>query len=310
MKKIIYFLLASVSIVSFCSLSAQTTSASFNLDYTVDTAYEYPIVPGTPEWNELNSLDEKIAACHVDDNLLASMTTPALLETVLNYPLLINMYAYSYPEMGINSVAQYFNGLNLLFARNDAYDYMIALSQTTTYSEEDPETIVKNNCLISLIHYIENNNISPLVVTPGGSNVESYYNLTWEDWDRLDPDHKWTKESAQANHDLLVKAFPRATVVSGINPAYNCHSYAWYSTSPNNKYWIDDPNVYMSDGSYTRKSSASVGNKACWAGAEHSAIVYSVSGNSTTFISKWGFNGVFIHSANDCPYTGSISYWG
>lgn len=154
MKRLFCLLLTLISIVSLCSLSVQTTDASLSSAYTVDTAYEYPIVPGTPEWNELDSLDEKIAACHVDENLLASMTTPALLETVLNYPLLINMYAYSYPKMGIDSISQYFNGLDLLFERDDAYDCMVVLSQTTTYSEDDTEAIVKNNCLTSLIQYI------------------------------------------------------------------------------------------------------------------------------------------------------------
>lgn len=137
-----------------------------------------------------------------------------------------------------------------------------------------------------------------------------YYDLTWDDWSRIDPQNAWTEEKAQADHDALSKSYPKATVVSGINPAYNCHSYAWYSTSPSNKYWIDDPNIYMFDGSYSRQSSASVGNKACWSDAKHSAIVHSISGKSVTYISKWGFNGVFIHSAKDCPYTGSISYWG
>ena len=157
MKKIFCLLLTLVSIVSVSlgSFSARAINASLNSDYTVDTAYEYPIVPGTPEWNELDSLDEKIAVCHVDDRLLASMTTPALLETVLNYPLLINMYAYSYPEMGIDAISQYFNGLNLLFEREDAYDCMVALSQTTTYSEDNTEAIVKNNYLTSLTHYCQ-----------------------------------------------------------------------------------------------------------------------------------------------------------
>lgn len=122
-----------------------------------------------------------------------------------------------------------------------------------------------------------------------------------------------TRAEAQKNHNALAARYPKAAVVSGINPAYNCHSYAWYSTSTSNKYWINDPNAYMYDGSYTKQSSASAGNKACWSGSPypvHSAIVRSVSGNTVTYISKWGFNGVFIHSANDCPYSGAIAYWG
>ena len=109
--------------------------------------------------------------------------------------------------------------------------------------------------------------------------------------------------------------YPNATVVSSINPKYNCHSYAWYSTSTSNSWWIEDPTPYLTDGSYNKKSGAAVGYKAAWPGVSpfpsipsHSAIVYTM-GGSIKYISKWGFNGVFIHSASDCPYSGTITYW-
>lgn len=67
----------------------------------------------------MSTLDEKIAACHVDDNLMKDMTTPALLETVLNYPLLVNIYAFDTIEMGIESVSGYFRGIEILKQRED-----------------------------------------------------------------------------------------------------------------------------------------------------------------------------------------------
>lgn len=86
----------------------------------IDTPYVYPIQPGTEEWAKLDSLDAKIAACKVDPELMNSMTTEALLETVLDYPLLPNIYAFSSAEIGIGSVSGYFEGLQMLHDREDA----------------------------------------------------------------------------------------------------------------------------------------------------------------------------------------------
>lgn len=99
--------------------------------------YEYPVVPGMEAWTELNGLDEMIAACAVDENRLEAMTTPALLETVLHYPLLVNIYAYSSVEQGVDSVSSYFAGLPMLLARPDALTCMQAYAQTEVKAVEE-----------------------------------------------------------------------------------------------------------------------------------------------------------------------------
>lgn len=88
----------------------------------VDTPYRYPVLPGTEEWAAMSSLQEKIDACAVEETLLESMTTPALLETVLDYPLLVNMMAFSTVEQGIASVSSYFDGIRVLEGREDALE--------------------------------------------------------------------------------------------------------------------------------------------------------------------------------------------
>ena len=101
----------------------------------IDTPYVYPIQPGTEEWAKLDSLDAKIAACKVDPELMNSMTTEALLETVLDYPLLPNMYAFSSAEIGIGSVSGYFEGLQMLHDREDAAECIQKAIDTGT---DDP----------------------------------------------------------------------------------------------------------------------------------------------------------------------------
>lgn len=113
--------------------------------YTVDEPYEYPILPGTEEWNSLGSFQEMVAACHVDEGLLASMTTPALLETVLHYPLLGSGLLYDTQEQWIESVSSYFKGLGLLLAREDAGECLLKFveAQAATRAEL-PMTIEVN----------------------------------------------------------------------------------------------------------------------------------------------------------------------
>lgn len=309
MKKMFSLILAGMMIFSMFTTAFAAEATYDSTIYTVETSYNFPTVPGSDEWAELSSLEEKIAACAVDESLLEAMTTEALLETVINYPLLINIYAFDTIDEGFASVAEYFPGIEILLSREDAATCIQAVLEKETYSVDTEEELVREGFLEALTSYMDAIQNAPRISTPGGSTLEVYYNLTWAS-------HGTTQAKAQANHNRLAAAYPNAVVVSGINPAYNCHSYAWYSTSTSNNCWIDNPTPYMTDGSYTRKTSAAVGYKVGWPGTSenpsvpaHSAIVYSVSGGTVKYISKWGYNGVFIHSLSDCPYSGSVSYW-
>lgn len=109
------------------------------------------------------------------------------------------------------------------------------------------------------------------------------------------------------------------------NKYYNCHSYAWYSTSSTNKVWIPDPEIYMTDGSYTKKNSAAAKYKVFVKNdgtetseidgtilGDHSGIVNSVSGSTVVVTSKWGALGLYKHNVYNSPYSGDhtmYSYW-
>lgn len=118
--------------IAFCSAMSFATETE---DYTISEAYTYPILPRTEEWNRMSTLDEKIAACYVDEDLMKAMTTPALLETVLNYPLLVNIYAFDTIEMGIESVSGYFRGIEILKQREDIEVCLQEYRQARTRSE-------------------------------------------------------------------------------------------------------------------------------------------------------------------------------
>lgn len=113
MKKIPAVLLTFMMLAVLCAGCASGKTKQ------VDTPYVYPIQPGTEEWAKLDSFDAKIAACKVDPELMNSMTTEALLETVLDYPPLINLYAYTDMQQAIGVVSKNFDGLQILRDRED-----------------------------------------------------------------------------------------------------------------------------------------------------------------------------------------------
>lgn len=319
-------LLVLAACVGLCAALVSVSAADPSPEpvYTIDEPYEYPVLPGTDEWKELTSFQEMIAACHVDEELLASMTTPALLETVLNYPLLVNVYCFNSLEQGMDSVSQYFKGIELLAAREDAADCLQEYRQSQARSQERNPAAIEIY-LDMLTGYLnpeeasvpedsdaeQSKAVEPrsTVVTPAGNALPNEYvesDRTWEYYNL-------TEENALVLQNQLFSDYPQLTVVSNPKPAYNCHSYAWHSTDINNRYWIyrGGAKKYMSDGSYSKKTSAMVGYKVFWESDDHSAIVVTMAGgpSNPTVRSKWGMLGVYTHAQNYCPYSGYVSYW-
>lgn len=85
----------------------------------ITEAHIYPILPGSEEWETMTP-HQRLAASSVSRQEVERMTTDALVETVLNYPYLVDMYAYNTIELGIEQVSRYFPGLSELFSRPDA----------------------------------------------------------------------------------------------------------------------------------------------------------------------------------------------
>lgn len=145
---------------------------------------------------------------------------------------------------------------------------------------------------------------SATIKTPNGSSV-AVVKRTYS-----------ASESASA-YNYTVTNYPNATVVSGATTNYNCHSYAWYSQSTSNVYWMNDPGKYMSDGSYTQvgTSPTATSQKVCYTQYPlvnpyiHSGIVYSISGSTVKLTSKWGAGPLVRHNVSYSPYGGTPIYF-
>lgn len=145
-----------VIVMALCSvlLLACANSADQNSSYTVTVPYDYPVLPGTEQWDSL-SMDEKISLTRVDEEIVKRMTTEAVFITTLRYPFIVNVFAYGTANEGIDAVKEYCSSLAELLIREDA------LQVVESYLEEaDNDECVEYYVADNLREYIS---ASPLV---------------------------------------------------------------------------------------------------------------------------------------------------
>lgn len=304
MKKVILSVLASVLSFAFCIFPKSIEARS---QYTIDEKYDFPIKTETYEWEQLKSLEEKLVCTQIPNEILNNMTTRALLETWLDYPLSVNIFAYDNVEIGLQKVSEQFNGLEELCKRDDLDAVIESLpsmmSEEDTYRKLLLQVITENRFNDNVETYL--NDISTkatsttYVYTPKGTKVSV-----------TTTDEEWPSSVKALIASNIKKSYPNANLLSAASKKYNCHSYAWYSQSTSNKYWMNNPNAYMTDGSYRRTYTVNTGNKLYYGSGDHSAIVGSTSSQGMVVTSKWGSSGLYSHKYNDCPYsTSNLSYW-
>ncbi len=88
-------------------------------DQGIDEPYQFPIVPGSPVWETFTTHQDMLDATQVPDNVLESLSTTALIRTVMDYPLLGDMYLYNTVQQGFDATTRQFHALQALIARDD-----------------------------------------------------------------------------------------------------------------------------------------------------------------------------------------------
>lgn len=323
----------------------------------------YPIIT-TEEWKDM-SRQERVNACQLSEEDVAGISTEDLLQYVINYPFMIDIYAFSTFEMGFEHVCDEFGAISWLLNREDYAQVLIdtyssipvessSMAKSVDYyqniwdlgvleiliTQPAMTESLSNDEIADLMENIESKAIekdsaidiyggskqsfsqalseqpdsavalaaTSTVKTPAGTSVAVYNYSSITDWT--------SSEKATLNTQTLA-SYPTATLIADASKKYNCHSYAWYSRSTSNYYWMDDPTAYMTDGSYY-SASRQIGNIAYWYNTfngvsvpVHSGVVqeHMQSGAYYGACSKWGNLGVYNHKYDDCPYSGTISYW-
>ena len=130
------------------------------------------------------------------------------------------------------------------------------------------------------------------LTTYGGETVSALYIVDGE----LDDSDWMALYTEMAFH-------PNVTQVGSPTHCYNCHSYAWYSQSMYNHYWINTADAYLAD-SHT-VANAQDSNIIHYASSSddslHSGIIDGYDNGTLMVVSKWGCFGVYRHEWDDVP---------
>ena len=92
---------------------------------TPEITWDYPIKPGTEEWKQLKSHQEKVDACQVPEDILVALKTEYLLDICLRYPLIYDILAFNSISEGTKLYYIGFNGIREYTQRDSAVLYLL-----------------------------------------------------------------------------------------------------------------------------------------------------------------------------------------
>ena len=150
MKKVKRVLVVLLAIVVFfvCSVGASASKVPVDeMGYTINEPYDYPIKPGTDEWFKIEDHVEKVKMLQIPQDVLEKMTTEALVESVVNYPYLLDMLAFATQKLGYEAVRDGFNGLQELERRPDG---MSCLAKYYEKNQKNLGFVVRSTIQITL----------------------------------------------------------------------------------------------------------------------------------------------------------------
>lgn len=87
--------------------------------------YTYPIMPSDPEWANYNHA-ELVDMLQIPEDILAEMTDEDLVDSVLSYPWICDIRFYDDYNVGVQIVADNFNGLKELLNRPSAQKILLS----------------------------------------------------------------------------------------------------------------------------------------------------------------------------------------
>jgi hypothetical protein len=308
-------------------------------------AYNYPVLPGTAAWKKLATHDDMLRVTQVPATALAGMSTAALVDTVLRYPLYDDMLAFDDLQKGFDKMSAGFNGFTALTARPDAGAALIERYQTMSPAVAPESTLLEQGRLDASFRRIEmlltqtsirrtmttsqltqlatagrakqqskaarpdvyGKASSSLIFTPTDNNT-TIYTPRGSAVAAINMTTELTSAQISSNNNYVASNYPNATRLRNASRKYNCHSYAWYDQGTGNSKWINSPgdDRFWTDGSYIPNSNVGqAGRKVSYRNDDHSAITV----NATVFESKWGQLPLMRHNYNYTPYNSSALYY-
>ena len=103
-------------LILFCPRGAVPTEDPPAVEYVSI----YPVQPDDPKWAELTSASEMLAACRVPAEVIGALSTPQLVEAVLDYPMRIYILLFDDYQTGLEVLEGQCDALVALMEREDA----------------------------------------------------------------------------------------------------------------------------------------------------------------------------------------------
>ncbi len=119
-------ILSFLVILVSCSGEVIEPCCSCNRIERPDDAYNYPIKPGMPEWEEL-SASEMLTVCQLPDTILISISSDGLLHSCLELPIFSQIIAAQSLQQGTDYFMQNFNGMVELQSRTEVGKFVSTL---------------------------------------------------------------------------------------------------------------------------------------------------------------------------------------
>jgi hypothetical protein len=124
--KNVILLLLGLSAVFSCKHNQETAETAYPCEeLQKELPWDYPVKPGTEEWENFKSATEMLESCQIPNTVLTALSTEDLTDICLNYPLLYDVFAFTKKNEGFNKIFNDFNGLRELYARKNSADELL-----------------------------------------------------------------------------------------------------------------------------------------------------------------------------------------
>lgn len=133
LKRITYVTLAFMIVAKTFFVS---TEASGQIIDNYTSKWKMPIHVGDKLWRELGSTSERMRECEIPNDIIHKMSTPELLENILDYPYIALIGTYDNPLEGLDYLTERFNGLREFFTRDDYVDVALEKYESVTIPQK------------------------------------------------------------------------------------------------------------------------------------------------------------------------------
>lgn len=88
-------------------------------------SYNYPIKPGTQEWNNLYTREARVKANEIPQYVLETISTGGLLESLLSYPYILDYLAWEEFQTGFEKLKSEQKGFAEVYKRDDLFQIIV-----------------------------------------------------------------------------------------------------------------------------------------------------------------------------------------